>query len=129
VLQALGDPRGERLRLSFIAQSMDAARGIFATVHGTLAEEADAAGLARRYADFYAGSPFVRVVEGSPTLQDVVGSNFCDVAVAVRGRQFIAMAALDNLVKGMAGAAIQNMNLMCGLEETAGLWTPSLRPV
>jgi N-acetyl-gamma-glutamyl-phosphate reductase len=66
---------------------------------------------------------------GSPELQNVVGSNLCDVSVVARGRQLVAMAALDNLIKGMAGTAIQNMNLMCGLEETTGLWTPSLRPV
>ncbi len=73
--------------------------------------------------------PFVRIVPGSPSLEDVVGSNFCDVGVAVRGRQVVVMSAIDNLVKGMAGMAIQNMNLMCGLPETLGLWTPSLRPV
>lgn len=129
ILQALGDVTGSRLRVSFVPQSMDAARGIFATVHATLGGDTDAGALKRRYEAFYAECPFVRVVDGSPTLQDVVGSNFCDIAVAARGRQVIAMAALDNLVKGMAGAAIQNMNLMCGLPETRGLWTPSLRPV
>jgi N-acetyl-gamma-glutamyl-phosphate reductase len=129
ILQAFGDPRGERIAASFVAQSMDAARGIFVTAHLTLAEPTDGAALGERYRRFYAASPFVRIVEGSPSLQDVVGSNFCDVAVAARGRQVIAMAALDNLVKGMAGTAIQNMNLMCGLEETTGLWFPSFRPV
>ncbi|GIK15861.1 MAG: N-acetyl-gamma-glutamyl-phosphate reductase [Planctomycetota bacterium] len=141
ILQAWGDAAGERIALSFVAQSMDVTRGIFVTAHVTLDEAAAAAlapaglsaptveSLAQRYRMFYAGSPFVRVIEGSPTLQDVVGSNFCDLGVAVRGRQVIAMAALDNLVKGMAGTAIQNMNLMCGLEETAGLWRPSVRPV
>jgi N-acetyl-gamma-glutamyl-phosphate/LysW-gamma-L-alpha-aminoadipyl-6-phosphate reductase len=129
ILQALGDPAGERLALSFVAQSMDVTRGIFATVHAMLPQPLDVAALHRRYRDFYRDAPFVRVVEGSPTLQDVVGSNFCDVAVAARGRQVLVMAALDNLVKGMAGTAIQNMNLMCGLEERTGLWTPSLRPL
>lgn len=129
VLQALGDPRGERIEMSFVAQSMDTARGIFVSAHATLPEETTAAALRERYAAYYAESPFVRVVESSPTLQDVVGSNFCDVSVACRGRRVIAMAALDNLVKGMAGTAIQNMNLLCGLPETTGLWTPSFRPV
>ncbi|MGE0482180.1 MAG: N-acetyl-gamma-glutamyl-phosphate reductase [Phycisphaerae bacterium] len=129
ILQAWGDPTAQRLALSFVAQSMDAARGIFVSTHLTLAHETTAAELQRQYADFYRESPFVRIRDGSPTLQDVVGSNFCDIAVAARGRQVIAMAAIDNLVKGMAGAAIQNMNLMCGLPETTGLWTPSLRPV
>lgn len=129
ILQALGDPRGERVQLSFVAQSMDTTRGIFVTVHATLGAPVSRVELLARYEAFYADSPFVRVVEGSPTLQGVVGSNFCDVAIAVRDRQVIAMAALDNLVKGMSGAAIQNMNVMCGLDEKTGLWTPSLRPV
>jgi len=129
ILQAWGDPSGRRVALSFVAQSMDTTRGIFATAHLTLDEPVTGAGLMERYVEFYRSSPFVRVVPGSPTLQDVVGSNFCDVSIAARGRQVIAMAALDNLVKGMAGAAIQNMNLMCGLNETTGLWMPSLRPL
>ncbi|MCK6484185.1 MAG: N-acetyl-gamma-glutamyl-phosphate reductase [Phycisphaerae bacterium] len=129
ILQAWGDPRGDRLELSFVAQSMDVSRGIFATVHLSLRTPSSSDELRQRYAAFYDKCPFVRVVADTPTLQDVVGSNFCDVSVACRGRRVIAMAALDNLVKGMAGAAIQNMNLMCGLPETAGLWSPSLRPV
>lgn len=129
ILQAWGDPRGERIDLSFVAQSMDVARGIFATVHVTMPDEVDADELRERYRSYYSDSPFVRVVDDSPALQDVVGSNFCDVGVACRGRKVIAMAAIDNLVKGMAGTAIQNMNLMCGLPETSGLWSPSFRPV
>lgn len=129
ILQAWGDPAGGRIALSFVAQSMDVTRGIFASVHLTLPRESATAALRQRYRAFYAASPFVRIRDESPTLQDVVGSNFCDLSVVCRGRQVIAMAALDNLVKGMAGAAIQNMNLMCGLPETAGLWTPSLRPL
>ncbi len=131
ILQALGDPRGDRWQLSFVAQSLDLARGIFVTLHATWPHDASAAGqLADGYRVFYAEHPFVRIVaDESPTLQNVVGSNFCDLAVAARGRQVIVMAALDNLVKGMAGTAIQNMNLMCGLPETTGLWWPSFRPV
>jgi N-acetyl-gamma-glutamyl-phosphate reductase len=129
ILQALGDPCGQRIELSFVPQSMAVSRGIFVTVHATLAEPTDAEALLERYRRFYAGSPFVRLTSGSPSLEDVVGSNFCDIGVAARGRSVVAMATIDNLVKGMAGAAIQNMNLMCGLPETMGLWTPSLRPV
>ncbi len=129
ILQALGNSPGGRLELSFVPQSMAVSRGIFTTVHATLAEPTDAAALKRRFERFYARTPFVRLVDGSPSLEDVVGSNFCDLAVAVCGRQTVVMSAIDNLVKGMAGTAIQNMNLMCGLNETLGLWTPSLRPV
>jgi N-acetyl-gamma-glutamyl-phosphate/LysW-gamma-L-alpha-aminoadipyl-6-phosphate reductase len=129
ILQAWGDPHGRRIRLSFVAQSMDTARGVFASVHLMLPEPTRTEELRMRYERFYAGCPFVRLRSESPTLQDVVGSNFCDIAVACRDRQVLAMAALDNLIKGMSGAAIQNMNLMCGLPETTGLWMPALRPV
>lgn len=129
ILQALGDPHGDRIALSFVAQSLPVARGIYVTAHATLDTSVDAVLLQQRYTDFYAGSPFVRIVDTAPTLQDVVGSNFCDIGVSCRGKQLLVMAALDNLVKGMSGTAIQNMNLMCGLDETTGLWTPSFRPV
>jgi LysW-gamma-L-alpha-aminoadipyl-6-phosphate/LysW-L-glutamyl-5-phosphate reductase len=129
IRQALGDPQGQRIQTSFVAQSMDTARGIFVTVHAVLPHATDAAALQRLYTEFYAESPFVRIVTGSPALQNVVGSNFCDIGLATRDRQVIVMAALDNLVKGMAGTAIQNLNLMCGLPETTGLWVPALRPV
>ncbi len=129
ILQALGDPGGARIQASFVAQSMDAARGIYATVHLTLPDAVDDSALRERYRAYYADSPFVRIVEAPPALQNVVGSNFCDISVACRARQVIVMAALDNLIKGMAGTAIQNLNLMCGLAETTGLWTPALRPV
>lgn len=129
VAQILGDLAGRRPETTFVAQSMDAARGIFVTVHAHMKRELDAADPLSQYRDFYAASPFVRIVDDSPALQNVAGSNFCDIGLACRGKQVIVMAALDNLVKGMAGTAIQNLNLMCGLPETAGLWSPSLRPV
>lgn len=129
IRQALGDARGTRVETSFVAQSLPVSRGIFVTAHATLAAPTTTAELRARYTDFYAESPFVRVVTDSPTLQDVVGSNFCDVSVTVRGRQVVALAALDNLVKGMAGVAVQNMNLLCGLSECTGLWSAALRPV
>jgi N-acetyl-gamma-glutamyl-phosphate reductase len=59
----------------------------------------------------------------------VIGTNYFDFSLVVRGKQVVAMGALDNLVKGMAGQAIQNMNVMCGLAETTGLWFPALGPV
>lgn len=129
ILQALGDPSGKRIATSFVAQSMDCARGIYVTAHATLGTDISTADLLERYRRFYASSPFVRMCDEPPTLQDVVGSNFCDIAVACRDRRVVVMAALDNLIKGMAGTAIQNMNLACGLPEETGLWTPSFRPV
>ncbi len=129
IRQALGDPLGERLATSFVAHSLPVARGIFVTAHALLSEPIESAALRAHYQAFFAKSPFVRLRDETPTLQDVVGSNFCDLALAARGRQVVVMAALDNLVKGAAGTAIQNLNLMFGLPETTGLWQPSLRPV
>src|SRR2546427_748799 len=79
----------------------------------------------------YAGEPFVRVLaEGLPQTKATTGSNFCDVAVRVDGRAgvAVAMSALDNLVKGASGQAVQNMNVMFGLPEETGLRAPGLYP-
>jgi N-acetyl-gamma-glutamyl-phosphate/LysW-gamma-L-alpha-aminoadipyl-6-phosphate reductase len=116
IRQALGG-----VETMFVPHLLPVARGIFVTAYATFADEADAGRLPDDFRRFYAREPFIRLVEGSPNLHDVVGTNFCDISVTVRGRQTVVMAALDNLVKGMTGQAIQNMNLMCGLPETAGL--------
>ena len=64
---------------------------------------------------------FVRIVKNSPDINWVKTTNFCDLGFAVRGRQLVVFSALDNLVKGAAGQAVQNMNLMFGVKETTGL--------
>ena len=76
ILQALGDPLGQRIELSFVPQSMAVSRGIFATVHATLPEPTDADALLRQYEQFYAGSPFVRLTVGSPALAGRGGLEF-----------------------------------------------------
>jgi N-acetyl-gamma-glutamyl-phosphate reductase len=63
----------------------------------------------------------VRLVQGSPDINWVKTTNFCDIGFAARGKQIVVFSALDNLVKGAAGQAVQNMNLMFDLEETTGL--------
>lgn len=113
---------------SFIAQSLPISRGIFVTVHAELEEEISGDALLEHLDNFYDASPFVRVLPQLPEIGTVVGTNFCDMSGAARGNQIIVCAALDNLGKGMAGAAIQNMNLMFGIEETAGLMHPALGP-
>ncbi len=82
------------------------------------------------YGRFYKDAKFIRLLaDESPEIENVVGSNFCDISVAVRGKTVVAMVAIDNLIKGMAGAAIQNINLMFGMPEETGLWQPSVRPI
>ncbi len=119
-LRRVGDWTSE---LVFMTHSLPVSRGIFASIYAELAEESAMTGeeLAALYADFYRGSFFVRLVKGSPDINWVKMTNFCDIGFAARGRQVAVFAAIDNLVKGAAGQAVQNMNLMFGLEEKAGL--------
>jgi LysW-gamma-L-alpha-aminoadipyl-6-phosphate/LysW-L-glutamyl-5-phosphate reductase len=121
IVQALGGG----ITCSFVPQSAPMSRGIYVTSYLDSAET----GLKERFEEFYAEAPFVRVCSSPPEIENVIGSNFCDVAVFQRGSQVVCMAALDNLVKGMSGQAIQNMNILCGLPDTTGLWHPALRPV
>jgi N-acetyl-gamma-glutamyl-phosphate reductase len=117
-LKHVGDWTSE---LVFMTHSLPVARGIFASIYvetsSTLAETE----LHRIFADFYRDSFFIRLVKGSPDINWVKTTNFCDLGFAVRGKQVVVFSALDNLVKGAAGQAVQNMNLMFGLDETTGL--------
>ena len=80
------------------------------------------------FADYYRDSFFVRLVKGSPDINWVKTTNFCDIGFAVRGKQIVVFSALDNLVKGAAGQAVQNMNLMFGLDEKLGLMLVGTNP-
>jgi N-acetyl-gamma-glutamyl-phosphate reductase common form len=115
---------GVAAEIHFVPQAGPFARGIYATVQARLVRPLDAAGVREALLGFYAGAPFVHVAEAPPRLQDVVGSNRCHLAVAVDGDHLAVFSALDNLVKGAAGGAVQWMNRLLGLPETAGL-TPA----
>ncbi|HEX5707856.1 MAG TPA: N-acetyl-gamma-glutamyl-phosphate reductase [Pyrinomonadaceae bacterium] len=117
-LRAAGDWTSE---LVFMTHSLPVSRGIFASVYAETKTELTAEDARRLFDDFYAESFFVRTVEGSPDINWVKNSNFCDIGFAARRRQLVVFSAIDNLVKGAAGQAVQNMNLMFGLEETTGL--------
>ena len=82
------------------------------------------------YRAFYAGQPFVRVLDGPPTLKGTLGSNYCDVSLALSsdGRRAVVMSSIDNLMKGQSGSAMQNLNLMFGFPQTAGLSRGPLYP-
>jgi N-acetyl-gamma-glutamyl-phosphate reductase len=109
--------------LTFTPHLMPMTRGILATCYATLTEKRTAAEVVALYADFYRDEPCVRVVTEPPHTKHALGSNMCLVYATVDSRSglLIAVAAIDNLVKGAAGQAVQNMNLMLGLPETAGL--------
>ncbi len=107
--------------LIFMTHSLPVSRGIFAScyleTHLNMANE-DVENL---YKHFYEDAFFVRIVKGSPDINWVKNTNFCDIAVHSNGKQIVIFSAIDNLVKGAAGQAVQNMNLMFGLDETTGL--------
>ena len=117
-LNHVGDWTNE---LVFMTHSLPVARGIFASIYVETRRELSQAELHQLFADYYSGSFFVRLVEGSPDINWVKTTNFCDIGFAARGKQVVVFSAIDNLVKGAAGQAVQNMNLMFGLEETTGL--------
>ena len=118
-----GSPAPE---IDFVPQAGPFARGIHATVSARLARVADADSVRAALADYYPSPSFVRVLDAPPRLQAVVGTNRCDLGVAVRGDRLIAFSVLDNLVKGAAGGACQWMNRLFGLPESAGLRLPGL---
>jgi N-acetyl-gamma-glutamyl-phosphate reductase len=107
--------------LTFMTHSLPVARGIFASCYVELKEEMTSEKLKDVFQDFYRDGFFVRIVDGSPDINWVKNTNFCDIAVHTNGKQAVIFSAIDNLVKGAAGQGVQNMNLMFGLEEKTGL--------
>jgi N-acetyl-gamma-glutamyl-phosphate reductase len=114
----------EEPELRFVPQSGPFARGIYATLQADLARPLAASEVAAALAGFYRDSPFVVVGEEPARLLDVVGSNRARLGVAARGEALVATCAIDNLVKGAAGGAVQWMNRLLGLEESLGLLQP-----
>ena len=112
---------GTRAGINFVPHSGPFARGIFASVQAKATGEISAEQLRESFATLYADAPFVRVVDGSPKLKNVVASNMAEVGIAVSGDTVVAMSAIDNLVKGAAGGAMQWMNRLFGQPDTAGL--------
>jgi N-acetyl-gamma-glutamyl-phosphate reductase len=99
-------------------------RGILSTVYCSARggkENATADPLSKLYKDFYAGEPFVQMCRDAPSVKDVAGTNYCHIFVTCVKGKILAFSAIDNLVKGASGQAIQNMNIVFGLEETLGL--------
>jgi N-acetyl-gamma-glutamyl-phosphate reductase len=124
-LRRVGDWASE---LIFMTHSLPVARGIFASIYAETKEALTAAEARSLFAEFYGDAFFVRLVEGSPDINWVKTTNFCDIGFAARGRSLVVFTALDNLVKGAAGQAVQNMNLMFGLDERTGLMLTGSNP-
>jgi N-acetyl-gamma-glutamyl-phosphate reductase len=124
-LKSIGDFTSE---LVFMTHSLPVARGIFASIYVELKKEMTAENLREVYAEFYRDTFFVRLIDGSPDINWVKTTNFCDLGFAVKGKSAVIFSAIDNLVKGAAGQAVQNMNLMFGLDEKTALIFPGSNP-
>ncbi len=114
--------------LIFMTHSLPVARGIFASIYTEMNSEISAVDARAMFADFYRNSFFVRLVDVSPDINWVKATNFCDIGFAARGTQLVVFTAIDNLVKGAAGQAVQNMNLMFGFDEKMGLMLTGSNP-
>jgi len=123
---------GEPLVITFTPHLVPMDRGILSTIYATPRKATTTEKLVRLYQAFYKGEPFVRVLpQGTlPSTAFVRGSNFCDIAPLVdqRSGRVIIVSAIDNLVKGASGQAVQNMNIVCGFPETMGLEGLALFP-
>ena len=123
--QELGNINGAPIQLSFTPHLLPIKRGILATSYAKLTSAASIDELLVLYRDFFSGEPFVTVCEKGklPELKHVVGSNRVAIGICVDARvgRVIVVSCIDNLIKGAAGQAIQNMNILFNLEETMGL--------
>ncbi|MGR3762555.1 N-acetyl-gamma-glutamyl-phosphate reductase [Rossellomorea sp. NS-SX7] len=115
----------ESTPVTFTTHLIPMTRGIMTTIYGELVNEQTTEELNELYQTFYSASPFVRIRPTGqyPSTKEVFGTNFCDIAIKVdcRTGRVTIVSVIDNLIKGAAGQAVQNMNLMFGLEETTGL--------
>ncbi len=112
---------GRRPQVSFVPHSGPFARGIHVTVQAKAKTPVSHTQLREAFENTYAEKPFVQIVDGTPRLKNVVASNQCHIGVATDGRSVVVMSAIDNLMKGAAGGAMQWMNRLWDLPETAGL--------
>lgn len=130
ITQELSGVAGKPIKITFVPHLVPMIRGIHATCYATLQGAAE--DLQALYQSRYAGEPFVDVMEpGShPETRSVRGSNHCRIAIhqPQGGDTVVVLSVIDNLVKGAAGQAVHNMNIMCGFEETLGIDQVALMP-
>lgn len=122
LLEQLGLTAGQ---IQFTPHLLPIPRGILSTIYVRLRQFMETSEISELFTEFYQGSPLVRLHKTPqlPQIQHVVRTNFCDLgfALAEDGKRLIVVSCLDNLLKGAAGQAVQNMNLMCGWKEEEGL--------
>jgi len=112
---------GAEVKILFQPHAGPFDRGILSTVYCQPKGKISSEQLSALYNDFYAAEPFVQICKGGPAVKDVAGTNYCHIFVSCVKGKIVAFSAIDNLVKGASGQAVQNMNIVFGLEETLGL--------
>ena len=132
---------GTKPTVAFTAHAIEMVRGIAATSHAVVREELRESmrdrDIWRTYREEYAEEPFIRLVKDKkgvyryPEPKILVGTNYCDVGFELdpHTNRLVVVTAIDNLMKGAAGTAVQSMNIMCGIGETVGLEAIGLHPV
>jgi N-acetyl-gamma-glutamyl-phosphate reductase len=121
IVDALWRRTGQRIECVFTPHLVPMDRGILSTVYVRPRQDLKPDDGLRAIEDAYREEPFVRVGDSLPATKHVSGTNFCDIAIRQNGPRWILISAIDNLVKGAAGAAVQNFNVMFGLDSAAGL--------
>ncbi|MBU2102738.1 MAG: N-acetyl-gamma-glutamyl-phosphate reductase [Candidatus Omnitrophota bacterium] len=123
VIEVLRATTHQTLQPFFTPHVIGVQAGIYSSIFITFNKKITSDQLTEVYSRAYADKPFVRLLTGLPKLKDTVGTNFCDIGYALNqdGEHALIASSIDNLIKGAAGQAIQNMNIMLGLEETTGL--------
>jgi N-acetyl-gamma-glutamyl-phosphate reductase len=119
--QVLWTASGQKVDVIFTPHLIPMDRGILATIYAKPTKAVDQKSVLSTVREFYAGKPFVRVTEQLPNTKAVSGTNYCDITVRIVKDRVMVLAALDNLIKGASGVAVQNFNLMCGYPETTAL--------
>jgi len=130
--QEISSLAGKKVAVNFTPHLLPVDRGILTTIYAPLTKKTDTRAVLSLYSKAYAKEPFVRVLpeEAFPNIKHVRGTNTCEIGVKVNPRTntLIIVSAIDNLVKGASGQAVQNLNLMMGFDETAGLERLALFP-
>jgi N-acetyl-gamma-glutamyl-phosphate reductase len=123
---------GTNITVSFVPHLIPVNRGILSTIYATLRKDISTSDLIDLYKAFYEDEIFVRIYDEGvfPNISSVRGSNYCDIGLTLDGRtgRVVIISAIDNLIKGASGQAVQNMNLMCDMPEDMGLSLVSLFP-
>jgi N-acetyl-gamma-glutamyl-phosphate reductase len=130
--QELSQLAGKKLTVTFVPHVIPMDRGILSTAYVNLTRKLKTEEALSLFQEHYSKEPFIRIYPGGvlPNTKDVRGTNYCDIGVKVNetdGRM-VVVTAIDNLVKGAAGQAVQNMNIMLGFPETMGLEIVPLSP-